>query len=612
MLELIQLSRQSNSASEEPGMLQRVSLFFPGGQVTALAGAAGSGKSLLLKLLAGDVAADHGTLTLDGQDVGRCLKPHQFAWVESQRGALYAELTVEETLASSLQLHRADLSGTDLPTHIESLIETIGLTTAAKKSVKELTLAQARRLLLGTALVCDPSVLLLDEWLQGLDAKSERELLATLKAVARARRDRVVLLASRSLAHTTACDSVALLQEGGVIFHGPARALPHYFSIQSLEETYARLAMRPASRWIGSWSRHRDAYYEAFQLRNPAAEANRDTDSRVRLPRPEEDETSEAPEDTPAEETSPEDVPSVTLPMKKSHPAPAEAALSAPASSKETSSRPAAPSIWQQTLHLTRRRWTLLRRRRKEWLPTLATLLGLPLIAQLLLRSNLPVLRASEGSADPAHIWPAAFTVLAITFIQVLMVIFASGRLAAPEIAQDRPVFERERHTGLRPLAWLLAKLFFIFPLALAQALWLGLFLQIFSGGLPGALGWRLLLLAATALGFSSLCLGISAHCPRPGRARGIGFALAFAQVLLAGALLGLPPFMARLINPLITAHYGWSGIMDSLSGHPLFEPMTQLTPTWFATPRWALMMLMLHTLVGLVFALRGLRRRSL
>ena len=69
---------------------------------------------------------------------------------------------------------------------------------------------------------------------------------------------------------------------------------------------------------------------------------------------------------------------------------------------------------------------------------------------------------------------------------------------------------------------------------------------------------------------------------------------------------------MARLINPLITAHYGWSGIMDSLSGHPLFEPMTQLTPTWFATPRWALMMLMLHTLVGLVFALRGLRRRSL
>ena len=83
------------------------------------------------------------------------------------------------------------------------------------------------------------------------------------------------------------------------------------------------------------------------------------------------------------------------------------------------------------------------------------------------------------------------------------------------------------------------------------------------------------------------------------------------ANVLLCGALLGLPTALGHVVHPFITAHYGWSGIIDSLQKTAYFHPIDQFVKTWFATPNLAMIMLGVHFLVGVVMTYVGLRRRA-
>ena len=94
-------------------------------------------------------------------------------------------------------------------------------------------------------------------------------------------------------------------------------------------------------------------------------------------------------------------------------------------------------------------------------------------------------------------------------------------------------------------------------------------------------------------------------------RAHSISLTLLCTNVLLCGGLLGFPKILGHVVHPFITAHYGWSGIIDSLEKTAYFTPIDKLVKTWFATPDLALIMLGVHFLVGVVLAFVGLRRRG-
>ena len=195
-------------------------------------------------------------------------------------------------------------------------------------------------------------------------------------------------------------------------------------------------------------------------------------------------------------------------------------------------------------------------------------------------------------------------------FVQVLMLIFMSVRNGAREIAGERSTFERERGAGLRSSSYLLGKVLYTTPMAIVQGLVLGLFTHLTAGGMPGPFGLHLLLLILTTVAFTLLCLAISSHARTSNRSQSLCYTLAFAQVFLAGALLGLPRTIGAIIEPFVTAYYGWSGIMDSLRGHAVFIPMSELVRTWFATPSIAITALCAHFVVGLAITYLGLRRR--
>lgn len=583
MLEINNLSHVVPGKTKEPlRVLEQVSFMAPGGHVLAVIGPSGSGKTTLLRILAGLADPETGSITLRSRDlIKQPLYPNQLGWVPSGDDSLIEHLTVRENLISAALLRGAGRTKDELLSRVSHVLVTVGLENIATERTSTLALPQRRRLKLGMALVADPVIVLCDDFTVGLDVRSEREFEALLKLVASDRPDRIVIHATDALANLAAYDTVVVLHEGYVAFHGPARAIPHYFTVPTYDEVYARLAKRPAQRWGDSWMKHRDAYYAAFKLGgaaenlSPAEEDPGDEDRTIVMKQRDVEEEKKTAE--------PEVRPIIPL-----------------------------PGTFSQAQHLLKRRWSLLRRTPREWIAHAALLAGAPAIVALLMLPNKKLLKEAAGGAASADVlWPASHTVSMITLLQVLLVMFMGLRLGAREIATRRAIYERERIGGVTAGAWLLGSLMFMLPIILVQGFWMEMFLDIISGGLPGAGLAKLLLPALSGAAFASLCLGISANSGSSERAHSVSLTLLCANVLLCGALLGFPQTLGHIVHPFITAHYGWSGIIDSLQKTPFFHPIDQYVKTWFASPDLAMIMLSVHFLVGVVLTFVGLRRRA-
>jgi hypothetical protein len=85
---------------------------------------------------------------------------------------------------------------------------------------------------------------------------------------------------------------------------------------------------------------------------------------------------------------------------------------------------------------------------------------------------------------------------------------------------------------------------------------------------------------------------------------------LLVVNVLLCGALLGFPRLLGGVLQPLITAYYGWSGSIETLKNTVVFEPLTKLVRTWFAAPSGAMIALLCHAGLGMALTITGLKKR--
>lgn len=581
MLEVLNVTRTVTRPSQEAlTVLDQISFAVPKGHLMAVIGAPGSGKTSLIRLLAGLDAASEGVIAFYGKDTAlQPMHPNSIGIVTANDDALCDVLTVRETLMSALMLRVRSQSNEERIGKASHILVGVGLETVASAHVSTLSRSQRRRLKLALALVTDAPLVLCDEFTDGLDVKSEQELTALLKFIVTDQPGRMVVHATQSLANIAAYDTVVILHEGHVCFHGPARAVAHYFSIPNVEELYPRLAKRPAERWGDSWSRHRESYYEAFKL----GDLGRSMMEPITQEDITENDTTDATK--PAPTTNPSTIGVAPEP-------------------------PALPSLIQQTTHLVRRRWSIFRRTQSEWLEHLVLIIALPLLAMLLVAPNTVYLSAiSRGDSTPEFLWPAAYTCAMALFIQTLLILIMGVRNGAREIAAERPLLERERRGGLRISAYLLAKIGFLIPLIIAQSFALGLLVEITGCDLPGNGFARLMLLVLTGIAFSSLCLGISARSRSAENAQNHAWKLVIANILLCGALLGMPRLLGGFLQPLATAYYGWSGSVETLKTTSVFVPMTHFVRTWFATPTGAMLALTLHTFIGLTLALTGLKK---
>ena len=150
-----------------------VDIDVPQGQITAVMGPSGTGKTTLLRLLTGQVAADRGRIELFGDSVGELDKARLYALRRRtgmlfQNGALLTDLTVFENVAFPVRAH-ARLPESVLRRLVLTKLEAVGLRGAAELMPSQLSGGMARRVALARAIVMDPELLIYDEPFVGLD-----------------------------------------------------------------------------------------------------------------------------------------------------------------------------------------------------------------------------------------------------------------------------------------------------------------------------------------------------------------------------------------------------------------------------------------------------------
>ena len=200
-------------------VLRDVSIEAPAGQVTAVVGPAGSGKTSLLHLLAGLDRPAAGTVTLDGRPL-RGLDDLELTRLRRDRiglllpaASVLPTITVRENVALPLLIARRAPE----PEAVDALLERVGLEDVRDEKPGALTAPQRQRAALARALVGGPSVLLADEPAGDLEPEDGAELLLLLREIAHEDGIAVVLFTRDVDDAAGAADRIIELQAGRVV-----------------------------------------------------------------------------------------------------------------------------------------------------------------------------------------------------------------------------------------------------------------------------------------------------------------------------------------------------------------------------------------------------------
>jgi energy-coupling factor transport system ATP-binding protein len=205
--------------------LKDVDLSVAEGEMVAVVGANGSGKSSLLRALTGLLPLERGEITIGGVSLSRAT-PRQIAGLvahvfQNPEAGFVADTVEDEVAYGPTAL---GWSPADVEEHSRGLLERFGLLSLARANPYTLSEGQKRRLSVATSLVLGPRVLLLDEPTFGQDRVSAEALMAELAGLRE--QGLAILIATHDLGLVTElADRVVALHEGEVVFDGPPAAL---------------------------------------------------------------------------------------------------------------------------------------------------------------------------------------------------------------------------------------------------------------------------------------------------------------------------------------------------------------------------------------------------
>ncbi|MEO5914708.1 MAG: ATP-binding cassette domain-containing protein [Luteolibacter sp.] len=576
MLELQEVSFTIRKDGEDIPLVDRVSIRVPKGHFMAIVGPSGCGKTTLLKTIAGLNPESGGSLFWDSRDLSKegDFSPSEIGYVP-QFSIAYDPLTVDESVEAATRLRVRSRDTAELDHRIDSVLEETGLSPISDRQVKVLSGGQKRRLGLAMELVSDPKILLCDEVTSGLDPRSEREIVRLLHDLSR-KDGRIVMSVTHSLAHLELYDSILVLHEGRVAFHGPPERLTHYFSVGDTEEVYPRLATQPSERWHASWQKHRESYQKMMDKSRELLISS----GSLHLP----------------------------------------ATVETDSADKKPDAAVRLPGFFSQFATLLSRRWRIFFRDRGQVFLQLAIIICFPLLVTIFSKkasgpirnfsdtrqSNvmLEIQEQQNVRSDQAKVGSA---VSGIIMFQVVLLSLMGSNNSAREIAGERPIYEKEKFGGLRPSAYLASKIAFLACLVIGQSLWMAFFvnsLGSFRGNFIEHAGFLLLINAA----MTAICLAISSLMRTAEQASLLSIYLVGFQLPLSGAVLALPDSVEMFTRPFISAYWAWSGSVEALQTQ-VHDAVKSVIDTSLSAQSACLYTLGAHILVAVIAAWAGVRR---
>ena len=209
---MLELRNISVDYADQP-IISNLSLAVATKELVSLVGPSGSGKTTLLRVIAGLEKPRMGSILIDGSDISAVPTHQRGIGLVFQDNQLFPHLTVEQNIAYPLRMR--GLSKDAYLPQVEAMLQLIGLKQFGSRHVQHLSGGEAKRVAVARSLIAQPSVILLDEPLTGLDTELHDRLLRDIAALLRARGTTVVHVTHDLREATTLSDRVVDIREIG-------------------------------------------------------------------------------------------------------------------------------------------------------------------------------------------------------------------------------------------------------------------------------------------------------------------------------------------------------------------------------------------------------------
>jgi len=213
-------------------VLHEIDLEVEAGRVTGLLGPSGSGKTTLIRSIVGVQIVAGGTVSVLALPAGTAALRRRIGYM-TQAPSVYGDLTVRENLT-----YFGRIVGVERD-RVDEVAERVGLTAETDQVVATLSGGQRARVSLGTALLSEPELLVLDEPTVGLDPVLRRDLWDFFHELAEA--GSTLLVSSHVMDEAGRCDGLVLLREGSILAAATPDELREHTGVTELDDAFLQL-----------------------------------------------------------------------------------------------------------------------------------------------------------------------------------------------------------------------------------------------------------------------------------------------------------------------------------------------------------------------------------
>ena len=216
-----------------------VSLNIMPGELVAIIGGSGAGKSTILNCMCGYLKPTSGEVFINGTELYKNFNSlKQVIGYVPQSDIVYDNLTLHDMLSYTAKLRLPkDASENERESAIERAISLVELTEKKNSYIKALSGGQRKRASIAVELLSDPNLLFLDEPASGLDPGTERNLMCSLRSMADS--GKTVILVTHSTLQLKLCDKIVFMGKGGnLCFFGSYDDALDFFEVSDVVDVY--------------------------------------------------------------------------------------------------------------------------------------------------------------------------------------------------------------------------------------------------------------------------------------------------------------------------------------------------------------------------------------
>lgn len=184
------------------------------GEMIALLGGSGCGKTTTLRMIAGFTEPTAGQILVDGKNVSTIPPYRRNIGIFFQNYALFPHMTVFENVAFGLKLQK--LPKNEIRERVEHMLALVKLTGMDKRYPRQLSGGQQQRVAIARALAAAPAIILADEPTGNLDSRTSQDVLSLLKVTSQKFAQTIVMITHNEEIAQTA-DRIIRIEDGRIV-----------------------------------------------------------------------------------------------------------------------------------------------------------------------------------------------------------------------------------------------------------------------------------------------------------------------------------------------------------------------------------------------------------